>query len=77
MLYLPAGLAHGFCSISELSLMVYKVTSTYAPQHDGGILWNSAGIPWPPGQPVISARDLTFPTLAEFDTPFIYGGAPA
>jgi dTDP-4-dehydrorhamnose 3,5-epimerase len=76
MLYLPAGLAHGFCSISEQSLMVYKVTTTYAPDNDGGVLWNSAGIPWPEQDPVMSARDRTFPALAGFDSPFVYQGAP-
>lgn len=83
MLYLPAGLAHGFCSLSAQSLMVYKVTSAYAPDNDGGVLWNSAGIAWPAQEPVMSARDRTFPTLAQFDTPFVYAapgdaaGAPA
>jgi dTDP-4-dehydrorhamnose 3,5-epimerase len=77
MLYLPAGLAHGFCSLSEQSLMVYKVTTTYAPESDGGVLWNSAGIAWPVQQPLLSPRDRTFPALAEFDTPFVYTGAAA
>lgn len=72
MLYLPAGLAHGFCALSEQALMVYKVTTTYAPQHDGGILWNSAGIAWPTDQPVLSARDQQFPALADFESPFVY-----
>jgi dTDP-4-dehydrorhamnose 3,5-epimerase len=79
MLYLPAGLAHGFCSISEQSLMVYKVTTTYAPDNDGGVLWNSAGIAWPEAasEPVMSARDRTFPALADFDSPFVYDGGAA
>ncbi|GGY28925.1 dTDP-4-dehydrorhamnose 3,5-epimerase [Pseudoduganella albidiflava] len=70
MLYLPAGLAHGFYTLSEQALMVYKVTSTYAPAHDGGVLWNSAGIDWPDSAPLLSPRDRTFPTLADFDSPF-------
>lgn len=74
MLYLPAGLAHGFCSLSEQSLMTYKVTTTYAPNNDGGVLWNSAGIVWPVQEPVMSPRDRTFPTLAEFESPFVYHG---
>ena len=75
MLYLPAGLAHGFCSLSEQSLMTYKVTTTYAPNNDGGVLWNSAGIAWPVAQPVMSPRDQTFPTLAEFDSPFVFNAS--
>jgi dTDP-4-dehydrorhamnose 3,5-epimerase len=79
MLYLPAGLAHGFCSLSEQSLMVYKVTTTYAPDNDSGLRWDSAGIPWPASaaEPVMSARDRQFGTLADFDSPFVYQGERA
>lgn len=75
MLYLPPGLAHGFYALSETALMVYKVTSTYAPDCDSGILWNSAGIVWPGATPLLSARDQAFLPLAEFDSPFRYDGA--
>jgi len=77
MLYLPPGLAHGFCSLSDQALMVYKVTTTYAPAHDSGVLWNSAGVVWPVQEPILSARDRSFPALAEFDSPFVYHGAGA
>lgn len=75
MLYLPAGLAHGFCTLGEPAVMMYKVTSAYAPQHDSGIRWDSAGIAWPEEvrrAPLLSARDQGFATLAEFDSPFAY-----
>lgn len=74
-LYMPAGVAHGFYTVSEQALMVYKVTSGYDPQHDCGILWNSAGIVWPTDTPVLSARDRQFPTLAAFDSPFRFDEA--
>lgn len=77
MLYLPAGLAHGFCSLSEQSLMVYKVTTTYAPHNDGGVRWDSAGIAWPVQDPIMSPRDGTFPTLGAFDSPFAYSAGAA
>lgn len=70
--YAPPGLAHGFCVTSEQAVLVYKVSSVHAPLHDAGILWNSAGIPWPAEQPIISERDLTFPTLKQYQTPFVY-----
>jgi dTDP-4-dehydrorhamnose 3,5-epimerase len=55
------------------------VTTTYAPDNDGGVLWNSAGIAWPEAasEPVMSARDRTFPALADFDSPFVYDGGAA
>lgn len=74
MLYLPAGLAHGFYTLSEQALMVYKVTSVYAPDSDAGILWDSAHIAWPDRQPVTSLRDRGFPALDAFDSPFVYAG---
>ena|SRR3989442_7954177 len=70
MLYIPAGLAHGFLTLSESALVVYNVTSVHAPAHDSGILWNSAGIAWPVTSPIVSARDAAFPALADFSSPF-------
>jgi len=76
MLYLPAGLAHGFCTLGESAVMQYKVTSAYAPQHDSGIRWDSAGIAWPLDAPLLSERDQGFATLAQFDSPFVFAEQP-
>ncbi len=73
LLYLPSGIAHGFYVLSDYALVMYKVTTTYAPEHDTGILWNSVGIPWPDTSPIMSERDKTFPSLDEFDNPFFFG----
>ena len=73
MLYIPRGLAHGFCALTEDATMMYKVTSVYSPEHDSGILWNSAGIDWPSGDPVLSERDKGFVALKDYDSPFEYG----
>ncbi|MDH5750838.1 MAG: dTDP-4-dehydrorhamnose 3,5-epimerase family protein [Deltaproteobacteria bacterium] len=70
--YIPAGIAHGFCALSPKTIMLYKVSTVYSPEHDRGILWNSVGIPWPVEQPVISQRDADFPPLAQFQSPFSY-----
>lgn len=72
MLYLPAGLAHGFVALSEQALMVYNVSSVYAPAHDTGIRWDSCGIDWPVADPLVSDRDQQFPTLADFASPFVF-----
>jgi dTDP-4-dehydrorhamnose 3,5-epimerase len=70
MLYVPQGLAHGFYVISEIAMILYQTSTAYAPDHDTGILWNSAGIPWPSSAPVLSERDQSFPPLAAFESPF-------
>jgi len=70
MLYIPRGLAHGFYVTSEIAIVAYKVSSEHDPRHDTGILWNSAGIPWPDMEPTLSERDREFTTLEKFKTPF-------
>lgn len=72
LIYMPPGIAHGFCTLSEEAVVVYKVTSVHAPDADAGILWSSAGIPWAVGAPLLSARDQAHPTLAEFSSPFVF-----
>lgn len=71
-LYIPKGLAHGFYVPRGEAVMVYKVTSLYSPAHDGGILWNSAGISWPDQEPQLSERDRGFLPLDQFQSPFRY-----
>ena len=75
MLYIPAGLAHGFYVGSETAILLYKVTSVYSPQNDKGILWSSLGIPWPAPDPLVSERDRQFPAFQDFQSPFVYDGA--
>ena len=73
MIYIPRGCAHGFYTLSEQATMMYKVSTVYAPAHDAGLLWNSAGIPWPVENPVMSDRDKAFPAFAGFtNNPFTY-----
>jgi dTDP-4-dehydrorhamnose 3,5-epimerase len=71
--YIPAGLAHGFLSITNDSMMHYEVTSVHSPGEDAGVLWNSLPFDWPIQEPVLSGRDRLHPRLEDFDTPFVYG----
>lgn len=73
MLYIPAGLAHGFESLEDNTLMMYKVSSPYAPTHDEGIRWDSVGVTWNTQSPIISPRDQQFVRLETFDSPFVFG----
>ena len=73
IVHIPVGFAHGFLSLEDNSCLVYKTDAVHAPESDRGILWNSFGFEWPmpPGKtPEISARDISHPTLAQFDNPF-------
>jgi dTDP-4-dehydrorhamnose 3,5-epimerase len=75
VLYVPPGLAHGFCTLSEMAVVVYKASTVHSPDHDCGVLWNSLGIPWASEQPILSDRDQSFLPLGVFASPFIYGAA--
>jgi dTDP-4-dehydrorhamnose 3,5-epimerase len=78
-LYVPEGFAHGFLVLSESAVFNYKCTNYYAPEYDGGILWNdkSIGIEWPLegiDEVLLSEKDKVHKTLAETEIPFIYEG---
>jgi dTDP-4-dehydrorhamnose 3,5-epimerase len=78
-LFVPIGFAHGFVTLEPDCEVTYKCSDTYAPEADGGIRWDSAGIDWPiPAGATLelSVKDQTLPTLAEFDSPFAYDGRP-
>ena len=69
-LYIPKGLAHGFVSLEEGSIVNYAQTSCYDKEHDCGIDSMSVGVEWGVTHPTRSGRDLTFPALDKFESPF-------
>lgn len=66
-LYVPPGFAHGFCVLSDTAGVIYNCTDFYSPQNERGIIWNdpALGISWPVPQPLLSAKDQSYKTLAE------------
>ncbi len=72
MLYVPVGFAHGFTALEDNTLFLYKCSNYYAPQSEGGLLWNDStlAIDWGAHDPTISAKDQLLPTLKKFNSPF-------
>ncbi|MBI2605103.1 MAG: dTDP-4-dehydrorhamnose 3,5-epimerase [Deltaproteobacteria bacterium] len=70
VLFVPKGLAHGFQALSEGATLYYQVSTVYSAENDRGVRWDTAGVPWPIENPVLSERDGKFPALSEFQSPF-------
>ncbi|MBN1575589.1 MAG: dTDP-4-dehydrorhamnose 3,5-epimerase [Chitinispirillaceae bacterium] len=72
MLFVPAGFAHGFCTMEPDTHVEYKVDAPYAPQHDSGIIWNDPqlAVSWPVAQPILSTKDAKLPLLCDNPPPF-------
>lgn len=66
-LFVPVGFAHGFCVVSEVADVTYKVSSVYDAATESGFHFADpdVGIQWPVDDPRISARDAKAPRLAE------------
>jgi dTDP-4-dehydrorhamnose 3,5-epimerase len=68
-LFVPRGFAHGYCTLCDDVMLAYKVDGDYAPQTEGGVIWNDPdlAIDWPVPQDraVLSDKDLVLPRLAD------------
>jgi len=75
-LWIPEGFLHGFVSREPDTEIIYKCTDHYAPECDGGVRWDSAGIDWGlDAPPLLSDKDAAAPALSEFESPFRWEGA--
>jgi len=73
-LWVPPGLAHGFCVLSERAQVEYKCTDFYDPADELVVAWNdpALAIPWPIADPVLSERDRKGKPLLEIEPKLIH-----
>jgi dTDP-4-dehydrorhamnose 3,5-epimerase len=72
MFWVPPGFAHGFLTLADDTIFVYKVTGLYNKESEGGLLWNdpALGINWGIENPLLSDKDRIQPLLSELPVIF-------
>ena len=73
--YIPPGVAHGFASLTDLTL-TYLVDGYYDPADELGVGWDDPEIAadWGVSEPVLSDRDRVLPRRADVDRPRMRAG---
>lgn len=67
MMYIPVGCAHGFQTLVDETEILYQISEFYTPESARGVRWDdpAVGIEWPLPNPILSARDASFPLLSQ------------
>jgi len=70
--WIPPGFAHGFLSLEDDTLFMYKCTNLYHKESECGIIWNDPelNINWGIANPIVSDKDLELATFNNLDSRF-------
>ncbi|MBD3768963.1 MAG: dTDP-4-dehydrorhamnose 3,5-epimerase [Rhodobacterales bacterium] len=73
-LFVPAGFAHGFCTLESDTEIIYSVSQYYTPEADSGLAFDDPdlGIEWPfpASEMTLSDRDRMWPGLSALRSGF-------
>ena len=76
-LFIPRGFAHGYSVLSETAVFQYKCDNYYAPECEGGLLWNdkTLNVDWQLSEDevILSPKDAFRCSFKDFDSPFVFG----
>jgi dTDP-4-dehydrorhamnose 3,5-epimerase len=66
-LFLPTGVANGYCVLTDEADYLYLVTRYYDGSDTRGVMWDDPdlAVPWPVNAPILSRRDRENPSLRE------------
>jgi dTDP-4-dehydrorhamnose 3,5-epimerase len=72
MLWIPPGFAHGFITLEDDTLFLYKCTNLYHKDSESGIIWNDEelNIDWGNSKPIVSGKDLQLSSFRLCDNRF-------
>jgi dTDP-4-dehydrorhamnose 3,5-epimerase len=64
--YVPRGFAHGFQTLADDTDVLYQMSEFYSEAHARGVRWDDPafGIEWPIPDPILSAKDASYPDFA-------------
>jgi dTDP-4-dehydrorhamnose 3,5-epimerase len=67
-LYIPVGFAHGFCVLSDVAEVQYKVSTPYDAKTECALSYADPelNVGWPVTAPLLSARDMSAESFASF-----------
>ena len=75
-LLIPAGCAHAYEALADDTIVCYAQDCIFDDASYAGIRVDSAGIVPRTSSPIIMPRDLEFPRLDDFISPFVFGETP-
>ena len=75
LFWIPAGFAHGFCTLEDNTIFAYKCTDVYNKSSEGCVLWNDQdlAIDWGIANPIVSEKDQEGTAWRDFKSPFAFG----
>jgi dTDP-4-dehydrorhamnose 3,5-epimerase len=73
-IWVPAGFLHAYCTLTDETEVIYKVTGAYDKAAERGVIWNDPdlGIDWPvsPDKVILSDKDKVLPRLRDLPALF-------